>query len=88
MGQHVVVLLEAAAAAKKAKDSAKAATAIATAIAKRAPLKEKRVRDLRVYGNNSNQERDAALELKTCADKGTTISPLATLRRHLRLQRR
>ena len=51
---------KAAAAAKKAKESAK----VAAAIAKRAPLKEKRARDMRKNGNNSNQERDAALELK------------------------
>lgn len=56
--------LEAAAKAKKAKDSAK----VAAAIAKRAPLKEKRARDLRIYGNNSNQERDAAIEFQNCAD--------------------
>ena len=56
--------LEAAAKAKRAKESAK----VAPTIAKRAPLKEKRARDMRKNGNNSNQERDAALELKTCAD--------------------
>ena len=65
--------LEAAAEAKRAKESAK----VASAIAKRAPLKEKRARDVQKNGNTSNQERDAAIELKTCADAtygpGTTI---------------
>ena len=55
---------EAAVKAKKAKDSAK----VAAAIAKRAPLKEKRARDLRIYGNACKLERDVAIELKTCAD--------------------
>ena len=56
--------LEAAVAAKRAKESAK----VAPAIAKKARLKEKRARDLQIYGNTSNQERDASIELKTCAD--------------------
>ena len=55
---------EAAAKAKRDKESAK----VAAAIAKRARLKAKRVRDLRTYGNNSNQERDAAIEFQNCAD--------------------
>ena len=55
---------EAAAKAKRDKESAK----VASAIAKRAPLKEKRTRDVQKSGNNCNQERDAAIELKTCAD--------------------
>lgn len=50
--------------AKRAKDSAK----LAPAIAKRATLKEKRERDVQRNGNNSKQERDAAIGVKTCAD--------------------
>ena len=65
--------LEAAAKAKAAKESAK----VASAIAKKAPLKEKRARNLQIHGNTCNQERDASIELKTCADAtygpGTTI---------------
>ena len=56
--------LEAAVESKRVKDSAK----LASAIAKKATLKEKRARDVQIYGNNCNQERDAAVELKTCAD--------------------
>ena len=56
--------LEAAAKAKKAKESAKSRPAIT----KKAPLKEKRARDVQIYGNACNQERDASIELKTCAD--------------------
>ena len=56
--------LEAAAKAKREKESAK----LAPAIAKKAPLKEKRARDVQKNGNNSKLERDAAIELKTCAD--------------------
>ena len=55
---------EAAAKAKRDKESAK----VASAIAKKAPLKEKRARDLQIYGNNSKLERDAAFGVKTCAD--------------------
>ena len=56
--------VEAAAKAKRENKSAK----LASAIAKRAPLKEKRARDVQKNGNNSKLERDAAIELKTCAD--------------------
>ena len=56
--------LEAAAKAKRAKESAK----VASAIAKKAPLKEKRARDVQKSGNTCNQERDAAIGVKTCAD--------------------
>ena len=56
--------LEAAAKAKRDKESAK----VAPAIAKKATLKEKRARDVQKNGNTSNQERDAAIEVKTCAD--------------------
>ena len=56
--------LEAAAKAKRAKESAK----LAPAIAKKGTLKEKRARDVQIYGNSCNQERDAAIEVKTCAD--------------------
>ena len=56
--------LEAAAKAKRDKESAK----VASAIAKRAPLKEKRARDVQKNGNTFNQERDASIEVKTCAD--------------------
>ena len=55
---------EAAVAAKKAKESA----GVAPAIAKKAPLRKKRERDVRIYGNTCNQERDAAIGVKTCAD--------------------
>ena len=51
---------EAAAKAKRDKESAK----VAPAIAKKARLKEKRARDLQKHGNASNQERDASIELK------------------------
>ena len=56
--------VEAAAKAKRDKESAE----VASAIAKKAPLKEKRARDVQKSGNNSKLERDAAIELKTCAD--------------------
>ena len=56
--------LEAAAKAKRDKESAK----VAPAIAKKARLKEKRARDLQKHGNDCKQERDAALDIKTCAD--------------------
>lgn len=56
--------LEAAVKAKRAKESAK----VAPAIAKRASLKEKRARDVQIHGNNSKLERDAAIELKACAN--------------------
>jgi hypothetical protein len=56
--------LEAAAKAKTAKESAK----LAPAIAKKRTLKEKRERDVQKSGNTSKLERDAAIELKTCAD--------------------
>ena len=56
--------MEAAAKAKRAKESAK----VAPAIAKKAPLKEKRARDVQKSGNTCNQERDAAIGVKTCAD--------------------
>ena len=55
---------EAAVKAKRSKESAK----LASAIAKKATLKEKRASDVQKSGNNCNQERDAAIELKTCAD--------------------
>jgi hypothetical protein len=55
---------EAAAKAKKAKEYAK----VAPAIANRVLLKEKRARDVQIYGNNSKLERDAAIELETCAN--------------------
>ena len=55
---------EAAVKAKRAKESAK----VAPAIAKKAHLKEKRARDVQKNGNTSKLERDAALEVKTCAD--------------------
>ena len=56
--------LEAAAKAKRDKESAK----LAPAIAKKERLKEKRARDVQIHGNNSNQERDASIGVKTCAD--------------------
>jgi hypothetical protein len=56
--------LEAAAKAKRAKESAK----VAPAIAKRGTLKEKRARDVQIHGNTCNQERDAAIYVKACAD--------------------
>ena len=55
---------EAAVKAKKAKESAK----VAPAIAKKGTLQKKRERNVQIYGNNSKLERDVALELKTCAD--------------------
>ena len=56
--------LEAAAKAKTAKESAK----VAPAIAKKGTLKEKRARDVQTNGNTCKLERDASIELKTCAD--------------------